>query len=145
MNWLQIPHLTAKNFDLVFDSRITYNFNNTPLNIRVRFRNAAGMYYIIYFSNKGTTSVSLFGNGSNDFIVSDVFSKNINQGLNETNRFRIVVQDSEFIIYANESEITRVEDGNNNSIGDISLGIYSPQDNNNIAVELDNILIQDVR
>lgn len=143
--WFQIPHITAKNFDLMLDTRITnITSSETPFDIGVKFREAAGAYYIVYFSNKGTVSVFLSGNGLYDFIAKDVFSSSIKQGLNETNHFRIIAQDAMFIIYANGQEITVVEDGNNSSIGKISLGMYLPQRGNGGTVEIDNIQIQEV-
>jgi hypothetical protein len=144
-NWLEIPYVTAKDFELMFDARIVYNRNNGPINIGVRFRSAAAMNYTIYFSNKGNISVLLLGNGLNDFLARDVFSRNINQDLNETNHFKIVAKDSLFMIYANEKEIIKLEDGNNNSIGKIFLGINMPNYGNAARIEIDNIEIQGVR
>jgi hypothetical protein len=144
-NWLQIPRITAKNFDLIFETKITQNYNNAPLNIGVKFRSVSGTYYTVYFSNKGDISVFLVGNGLNDFIVKDVFSSNINQGINETNQFEIIAQDSTFIFYANGQEVTRIEDGNNSSIGNIFLGLQLSQTSNFARVEIDNIKIQEVR
>jgi hypothetical protein len=144
-NLRQIPHITAKNFDLTFDTKITFiTHDNTVLELGVKFRDAAGAYYSIYFSNKGTVSVYLSGNGLNDFIADNVFSNSINQGLNETNHFRIIAQDSLFIIFANDQEITRIEDGNNSSIGNISLGIQLQDGDTSGTVEIDNIQIHAV-
>lgn len=144
-NWLEIPHVTAKNFDLMFDTRIVSNQSNLPISIAVKFRNVTGMNYTVYFSDKGNTSIVFSGNGSNDFITRDIFSKNINQGLSETNHFRIVARDSMFVIYANEKEIIQVEDGNNSSKGSIFLGLYMPQHGNGVKIEIDNIQIHEVQ
>jgi len=64
--------------------------------------------------------------------------------LNETNHFRIVAEDSTFIIYANDQEITRQEDGINSSFGNIYLGIWVNDRGSTGKVEFDNILIQEV-
>ncbi len=143
--WLKIPRITTKNFDLTFETKTTYNYNNPPFKIGVRFRSASGAYYIVYFSNKGEASMFLLGNGLNDYIAKDIFSKNINQGLNEKNQFRIIAKDSMFTLYANGQEITILEDGNNSSIGDIYLGLELSQSANYIKVEFDNIQIQEIR
>ena len=144
-DWLQIPRQSLKNFDLAFDVKITdIPRDNIMLNIGIRFREAAGAYYEIYYLRDGTVSLYRSGNGISDFIAEEIYSTAIKRGLNETNHFRIVAEDSTFIIYANDQEITRQEDGINSSFGNIYLGIWVNDRGSTGKVEFDNILIQEV-
>jgi hypothetical protein len=145
---IEVPNFTAKNFDLSFDAKVTdITESSDPLAIQVVFRNIGGESYGVLFSNKGKLSVYLIKDNSADYIVKDVFSKSIDQGINNVNHFRIIAQGSTFIVYANEQEVARLEDGNNSSNGKIYLGFdlgdsYFDRD---ATVEFDNLLIQDVQ
>jgi hypothetical protein len=98
----------------------------------------------VSISNQGTVSISLSGGSSSGMLVDEKFSTSILQGLNETNHYRILVKDSIFIVYANGQEVARVEDGNNSSSGEIQFTWQSNQNNNQGAVEIDNMVIQEV-
>jgi len=142
-NWLQIPHVSVKDFDLAFDVKVVETTSGTPINIGVRFRSTGGSSYTILFDNERIVSMELY-NGSSGYIFQNVFSQNINQ-VDEGNVFRIVAKDSSFIIYANGQEVKSSEDGNLNSKGSVFIGLFVPRSKygRHANVEIDNIVISD--
>lgn len=97
--WIKVPLDRKKNFDLSIDVVIKhfyYEFTNSTLVFFVKFRDAS-QDYIIKFSNDGY--VSMYLNGTTPITDKPIFSKFINRERDETNSFRIVAQDTIFIIW----------------------------------------------
>ena len=140
-SWFHIPRVEEKNFDLEFDTKITNRRGEGPLIIFVVFRDTSDEDYRIGFSNMGL--ITMYLNESTLVTDKPVFSSRINQGLNELNHFRIVAHDAAFTVYVNGEEVTTIEDGNNTSIGTMSLGIELIPDAGG-TVEFDNVLIREV-
>jgi hypothetical protein len=143
-SWLQVPYVTAKNFDMTFESKMTSLANDAALNIGIKFRSNANGFYLINISSKGTVRISLQGNSTNGFLTDNIFTKNIKRNLSETNYFRVVVQDSLFVIYANDFEVIRVEDGNIGSTGNIYFGTSVLPNGYFGVIEIDNLKIQNI-
>lgn len=142
--WLLIPHITAKNFELEFDIATVSVSGDAPLSIGIKFRDKSSDRYVITISRKGLVSILLQGNGINDYLAHEVFSPKIKQELGETNTFRLVAKDSLFVLYANNSEVVRVEDGNIAAEGNIYLGLSFSSNGNYGGVEIDNLKIQNL-
>ena len=137
---LQIPFQDLTKFDLEFEVK-NINVDSTALFI-VRFRYRDGNYYFYHITFGGNVLGGAAMNGDEGIIIR-ASTQNLSADVNSVNKIRVLARDAEYILYVNDFEVARFEDGNLKSPGGLIFG-FSTDESEMLAVEVDNLVIRKV-
>jgi hypothetical protein len=145
--WLQIPGIEQKNFQLTFDATIIELAPDTQTSIAIFFRRKVDQSYYVaryrsngYFSLVATECLQLeFCYVPNE---NWTFSSSINLEENQTNTFKILVNNESFGFYINETLISEKIDHALKEKGYIGIGIYGAAESET-NVNIDNVIVNE--
>lgn len=141
-NWNWVPNYSAKDFWLRV--QVTLVEASADANVSITFReNKNSDFYRVQFANDGTYRVRLFQGGEWRTLQEWMSSDAIRLEPGVANIFAVLVEGSDFTLYANDQELATVQDSALSEAGKISLAIGLDEGNQTVTVDFDNLVIKE--
>ncbi len=140
MAWGQGPDLAMADYELEVDTiHVAGPLDNNygPL---VRYQDGTDEFYWFQISSDGYYAVDLYHQGEFSNLVTWEPSEAINQGLEATNRIRVVCQGNQFRFYVNDVHLVDVADA---TLGGGTVGLAAGTfDEPGIVTYFDNMVLR---
>ena len=139
---IPVPYVMVKNFYMEFETSIKRMSQEANVIIGVQYRRSDASYYWFQYKDYGTFLFSLILKGKTLPLSEETLSPSINTDSGAVNIIGVYAKDSTHILYANGTELVKVEDGNLSQAGGLYIKFHVAR-NNSATIELDNLTIRD--
>jgi hypothetical protein len=140
-----VPYVLVQDFYLSVEATLVETTAGEDANVSLTFRgDAENNFYRVRFDSNGYYKMYLRQDGEWITIKKWELDEAIQLKPGVRNTFALLVQGSEFTIFANGQELTTVSDSALNEAGTISLAPGLPEADHSLTVEFDNLVIKQI-